>query len=153
MLPIPPHSLDPQGPHVSPGAYTVKVSVGNTSHSRTVRVNGDPKLDLRIGDYRQRESFLLDLYALHKEAFVMNEELKAFIKDSSNKMKANDRKLIALKDLQRKVNSVRSGAMRLASELQGGGVRQGSFFPPTDTHKDKFAVLLKNWKEIKGSEL
>ncbi len=43
--------------------------------------------------------------------------------------------------------------MRLASELQGGGVRQGSFFPPTDTHKDKFAVLLKNWKEIKGSEL
>ena len=153
LLPIPPHSLDPQGPHVSPGVYTVKVSVGNTSHSRTVRVNGDPKLDLRIGDYRQRESFLLDLYALHKEAFVMNEELKAFIKDSSKKMKANDRKLIALKDLQKKVNGVRSGAMRLASELQGGGVRQGSFFPPTDTHKDKFAVLLKNWKEIKGSEL
>ena len=43
--------------------------------------------------------------------------------------------------------------MRLAREFQGGGVRQGSFFPPTDTHKDKFSKLLINWKEIKGSEL
>ena len=89
----------------------------------------------------------------HEVLIVTDKKGKAFIKDSSKKMKANDRKLIALKDLQKKVNGVRSGAMRLASELQGGGVRQGSFFPPTDTHKDKFAVLLKNWKEIKGSEL
>ena len=153
LLPIPPHSLDPQGPHVSPGLYTVKISVGNESHTQTVRVNGDPKLKLRTGDYRQRENFLLELYALHKSAFTMNQFLKEDIKESSKIMDNDDRKLINLKAQQKKVNSISSGAMRLAREFQGGGVRQGSFFPPTDTHKDKFSKLLISWKEIKGSEL
>jgi photosystem II stability/assembly factor-like uncharacterized protein len=153
LLPIPPHSLDPQGPHVSPGVYTVKVSVGDKSHSQTVRVNADPKLKLKIGDYRQREIFLLDLYAMHKEAFIMNEQLKEYIDDSSKKLNEKDRKLSALKDLQKKVNNIRSSSMRLAVELQGSGVKQGSFFPPTDTHKDKFSKLLKNWKAIKDSEI
>jgi len=152
LLPIPPHSLDPQGPHVSPGVYTVTVSVGNKSHSQTVRLNGDPKLNLRTGDYRQREIFLLELHDLHKQAFTLNEKLKDMVKQSSERMEADDKKLIAIKGQQKKVNSIRSSAMRLARELQGGGVRQGSFFPPTDTHKDKFSELLKRWKEIKGSK-
>jgi len=67
-------------------------------------------------------------------------------------MKVDDKKLISIKGQQKKVNSIRSGLMRLGRELQGGGVRQGSFFPPTDTHKDKFSELLKSWKEIKGSK-
>jgi FKBP-type peptidyl-prolyl cis-trans isomerase len=74
------------------------------------------------------------------------------VKQSSERMEADDKKLIAIKGQQKKVNSIRSSAMRLARELQGGGVRQGSFFPPTDTHKDKFSELLKRWKEIKGSK-
>ena len=152
LLPIPPHSLDPQGPHVSPGVYTVTVSVGNKSHSQKVRVNGDPKLNLRTGDYRQRETFLLELYDIHKQAFTLNEKLKEMVKQSSKRMKADDKKLISIKGQQKKVNSIRTGLMRLSRELQGGGVRQGSFFPPTDTHKDKFSELLKSWKEIKGSK-
>ncbi len=83
----------------------------------------------------------------------MNRFLKEDIKESSKVMDKGDRKLINLKAQQKKVNSITSGAMRLAREFQGGGVRQGSFFPPTDTHKDKFSKLLINWKEIKGSEL
>ncbi len=61
-----------------------------------------------------------------------------------------DPKLVAIKDHQKKVNSVRSGLMRLAGELQGGGVRQGSFFPPTDTHKDRLIQLQKIWDSVKA---
>jgi len=150
LLPIPPHSLDPQGPHVSPGVYTVKVLVGNESHSQKVKVNADPKLKLKTGDYVRREVFLLKLHSLHKEVFSLNEKLKEEVNDSSERLKAEDIKLIALKDRQKKVNSIRSNAMRLAGEFQGGGVKQGSFFPPTDTHKDKFLQLLTDWDEIKG---
>ena len=150
LLPIPPHSLDAKGPHVSPGVYTVTVSVGNKSHSQTVRVNGDPKLKLKTGDYVRREVFLLKLHSLHKEVFSLNKKLKEEVNDSSERLKVEDIKLIALKDRQEKVNSIRSNAMRLAGEFQGGGVKQGSFFPPTETHKDKFLQLLTDWDEIKG---
>ena len=95
-----------------------------------MRVNGDPKLNLRTGDYRQRETFLLELYDIHKQAFTLNEKLKEMVKQSSKRMKADDKKLISIKGQQKKVNSIRSGLMRLARELQGGGVRQGSVFRP-----------------------
>jgi len=38
--------------------------------------------------------------------------------------------------------------MRLAGELQGGGVRQGSFFPPTQTHRDHYDRLEKSMQEL-----
>ena len=59
--------------------------------------------------------------------------------------------LNAIKSKQKKVNNIRSGAMRLASELQGGGVRQGSFYPPTKTHLKRFDQLLDLWEEYQVS--
>ena len=62
-------------------------------------------------------------------------------------MDEEDQDLKDLKSQQKKVNNIRSGAMRLASELQGGGIRQGSFYPPTMTHLKRLDQLLDLWQE------
>ena len=149
LLPIPPQNLDPQGPHVSPGNYTVTITIGGKSQTQKIKVMGDPKLDLRTGDYRQREKFLLEVHALHRQAFNRNNELTENVKKLEESFDEKDLKLVAMKDRQKKANSVRSGLMRLARELQGGGVRQGSFFPPTETHQDRLAQFKETWDSVK----
>ena len=152
LLPRPPHSLDPQGPDVSPGTYLVTISTVNESFSQKVKVNGDPKLDLKAGDYRKRELFLIDLHEFHEKVFVKNNELKETVKEYEKTMDEDDDELKNMKALQKKVNTIRSGAMRLASELQGGGVRQGSFYPPTDTHQQRYGQLVGLWEEVQSSD-
>ena len=66
-------------------------------------------------------------------------------------MNKDDEKLKNMKAEQKKVNAIRSGAMRLASELQGGGIRQGSFYPPTKTHLKRYDQLVGLWDEYQGN--
>ncbi len=66
-------------------------------------------------------------------------------------MNKDDEKLKSMKAEQKKVNTIRSGAMRLASELQGGGIRQGSFYPPTKTHLKRYDQLVGLWEEYQES--
>ncbi len=110
---------------------------------------GDPKLNLQTGDYRQREKFLLEVHALHRQVFNTNNELTENVKKLEESFDEKDPKLVDMKGRQKKANSVRSGLMRLARELQGGGVRQGSFFPPTETHQDRLAQFKETWDSVK----
>ena len=145
ILPKPAHPLDPQGPSVSPGVYTVTIAAGNETSTQPIRVNPDPKLNLKVGDYRQQEKFLVKLMVIYENAYAMNEKLKSKIKDLEELLDKDDEKLINVKDQQKQVNTIRTGATRLASELKGGGVRQGSFFPPTKTHQDRLLRLQALW--------
>jgi len=145
ILPRPAHPLDPQGPSVSPGVYTVTIAAGNETSTQPIRVNPDPKLNLKVGDYRQQEKFLVKLMVIYENAYAMNEKLKSKIKDLEELLDKDDEKLINVKDQQKQVNTIRTGAARLASELKGGGVRQGSFFPPTKTHQDRLLRLQALW--------
>ena len=148
ILPKPAHPLDPQGPSVSPGVYTVTIAAGNETSTQPIRVNPDPKLNLKVGDYRQQEKFLVKLMVIYENAYAMNEKLKSKIKDLEELLDKDDEKLINVKDQQKQVNTIRTGAARLASELKGGGVRQGSFFPPTKTHQDRLLRLQALWDNI-----
>ena len=145
ILPKPAHPLDPQGPSVSPGLYSVTIAAGNETSTQPIRVNPDPKLNLKVGDYRQQEKFLVKLMVIYENAYAMNEKLKSKIKDLEEILDKDDEKLINVKDQQKQVNTIRTGATRLASELKGGGVRQGSFFPPTKTHQDRLLRLQALW--------
>ena len=145
ILPKTAHPLDPQGPSVSPGVYTVTIAAGNETSTQAIRVNPDPKLNLKVGDYRQQEKFLVKLMVIYENAYAMNEKLKSKIKDLEEILDKDDEKLINVKDQQKQVNTIRTGAARLASELKGGGVRQGSFFPPTKTHQDRLLRLQALW--------
>ncbi|HSG09115.1 MAG TPA: hypothetical protein VLA36_12215 [Longimicrobiales bacterium] len=55
--PRPPRTQD--GPFVSPGTYTVTIQARGTTSSATLRVGGDPLLDITDAEYRASESFLL----------------------------------------------------------------------------------------------
>ena len=151
LLPRPAHSLDPMGPDVSPGTYLVTINAGGESYSQKLKVYGYPKLDIKAGNYRQREEFLLNLHAFHEKVYAENKKLKNNVNESEKTMDEEDEDLKKIKSKQKKVNNIRSGAMRLASELQGGGVRQGSFYPPTKTHLKRFDQLLDLWEEYQVS--
>ena len=152
ILPKPAHTLDPQGPSVSPGLYSVTVAAGNETSTQTIRVNPDPKLNLKVGDYRQQEKFLVELMVIYENAHAMNEKLKIKIKELEEILDKDDEKLKNVKDQQKQVNTIRTGATRLASELKGGGVRQGSFFPPTKTHRDRFLRLQALWDNLSTAD-
>ena len=152
ILPKPAHPLDPQGPSVSPGVYTVTIAAGNETSTQPIRVNPDPKLNLKVGDYRQQEKFLVKLMVIYENAYAMNEKLKSKIKDLEELLDKDDEKLINVKDQQKQVNTIRTGATRLASELKGGGVRQGSFFPPTKTHLDRLIRLQTLWDNVSTAD-
>ena len=152
ILPKPAHPLDPQGPSVSPGVYTVTIAAGNETSTQPIRVNPDPKLNLKVGDYRQQEKFLVKLMVIYENAYAMNEKLKSKIKDLEELLDKDDEKLINVKDQQKQVNTIRTGATRLASELKGGGVRQGSFFPPTKTHRDRLLRLQTLWDNLSTAD-
>ena len=152
ILPKPAHPLDPQGPSVSPGVYTVTIAAGNETSTQPIRVNPDPKLNLKVGDYRQQEKFLVKLMVIYENAYAMNEKLKSKIKDLEELLDKDDEKLINVKDQQKQVNTIRTGATRLASELKVGGVRQGSFFPPTKTHRDRLLRLQTLWDNLSTAD-
>ena len=152
ILPKPAHPLDPQGPSVSPGLYTVTIAAGNETSTQPIRVNPDPKLNLKVGDYRQQEKFLVKLMVIYENAYAMNENLKIKIKELEEILDKDDEKLINVKDQQKQVNTIRTGATRLASELKGGGVRQGSFFPPTKTHLDRLLRLQALWDNVYSAD-
>jgi len=152
ILPKPAHPLDPQGPSVSPGLYSVTIAAGKETSTQPIRVNPDPKLNLKVGDYRQQEKFLVKLMIIYENAYAMNEKLKSKIKDLEEILDKDDEKLINVKDQQKQVNTIRTGATRLASELKGGGVRQGSFFPPTKTHLDRLIRLQTLWDNVSTAD-
>ena len=152
ILPKPAHPLDPQGPSVSPGLYSVTIAAGNETSTQPIRVNPDPKLNLKVGDYRQQEKFLVKLMVIYENAYAMNEKLKIKIKELEEILDKDDEKLINVKDQQKQVNTIRTGATRLASELKGGGVRQGSFFPPTKTHLDRLLRLQALWDNVYSAD-
>ena len=58
ILPKPAHPLDPQGPSVSPGVYTVTIAAGNETSTQPIRVNPDQKLNLKVLNLRERVMML-----------------------------------------------------------------------------------------------
>ncbi len=152
ILPRPAQNLDPEGPSVSPGVYTVSIMADGHYENRRLRVNPDPLLNLKVGDYRQREKFLLKVMALHENAYAANEALKAQVESLEETLDEEDEKLKKVKGKQKKTDGIRKGAMRLGGELQGGGVRQGSFYPPTKTHYSRLEQLESSWEKLENDE-
>jgi hypothetical protein len=58
----------PRGPRVEPGAYTVKISVGEMEASKPVRVEEDPRITVTPEERAARHQALMRLYDLHKAA-------------------------------------------------------------------------------------
>jgi photosystem II stability/assembly factor-like uncharacterized protein len=109
--------IDGRGPLVSPGLYTVSLEARGTTSTRTMEVLPDPETDLTIEEEREREAFMVGLL-----------ELQGEIEDRLSS--ASGGQAAELRELERAV----SGVLR---RMNGGGVRQGTLHPPTQTQRDR----------------
>ncbi len=176
ILPKLPRPVEPQGPFVAPGTYTVMLKAGDVSTRRTVRVQGDPRLPLSKKQWRAREDFLLDVLWLQRQVWESTEQadlLKATFtqhKDSVNAIEDLSEEILAgaqaaadtAQARAKRIRSLRGDIYGLAGEFNGRATRQGSLYPPTDTHvmrktilEAKLATEMEGIKEleIRESEL
>ena len=104
-----PRTLDERGPFVSPGVYSLELSARGEVRTGNLTVGGDPDLPLTAEDYREREVFLLEILDLREQ----------------------------LSDAAEAAGSHRRQLMQLYSAINGGGVRQGTLYPPTTTQREE----------------
>lgn len=151
-LPVPPHTTEDRGPYVSPGAYNITIAGSGFSASQSVRVKGDPMLPLTLAQHRQRESFLLEVRELQREAASMLKVIAARRRESG--VSSDSAEMNRLSGMQRRLQagnrSIVSRLNRLAGGFNGDGAQHGSLNPPTATHRDELAALRKAIGEMKG---
>ncbi|MCJ7629603.1 MAG: hypothetical protein MUO50_14600, partial [Longimicrobiales bacterium] len=107
---------------VSPGTYTVTLSSRGVQSSQSVRVVGDPLLELTDADYRATEDYLLRVRALTKG---VQEAVAA----------ASDETADALRELQQQVRELERGAGN------AGRFNDGNFGPPSAADQAKLNKL------------
>jgi hypothetical protein len=149
-LPVPPHPTDDRGPFVSPGTYTVTIEAGALKVSQLVRVKGDPLLPLTLAQHRERETFLVEVRDLQREAAGMLITIVAKRQQASADSTELNRLTTVQRRLQAGNRSIMSRLNGLAGSFNGEGAQQGSLYPPTRTHRDELAELRKALGELRG---
>ncbi|HEX9691403.1 MAG TPA: hypothetical protein VGA22_04835 [Gemmatimonadales bacterium] len=141
-LPELPHPLGPRGPFVSPGYYTAVLEVDGRSVSRqTVEVRGDPDVPLTLAQWREREAVLVGLLEL--EEAVWEAEQRA-LGSVGRPRSCSGRS-------QHELTRLRCDVYALAETLNGEDVRQGSLYPPTQTHRERIRELEHRWAALRGT--
>jgi photosystem II stability/assembly factor-like uncharacterized protein len=144
------HPITEQGPFVSPGTYTVTLEAAETRSSQTLVVMGDPLLALEDEQWRRREQFLVRLLDLQRRAWDLEQEgieLRDAVVAERDSLGGEDapaaivQRADSATALARRLDRLRSRTYRLAGSFNGGGVRQGSLYPPTETHRQRMHDL------------
>jgi photosystem II stability/assembly factor-like uncharacterized protein len=126
----------PRGPMVEPGTYTVKVSVGDTSQTQTVKVEEDPRIEITAAARSARHDAVMRLYDLYKTADhgqktivglkkSLDEALAAWKKPDAPKIPDAIRK--QAEDLAKKVDDLRG---KFVSERGFGAGGPLHYTPP-----------------------
>ncbi|MGH7711044.1 MAG: WD40/YVTN/BNR-like repeat-containing protein, partial [Gemmatimonadaceae bacterium] len=144
-LPRPAHVVHDRGPFVSPGSYTVTLDAGGFKVSQTVRVKGDPMVPLTLAQHRERETFLVEVRDLQREAALMLSGIAAQRREASARgdSAAVNRLTAIQRRLQMGNRSIVSRLNSIAGSFNGEGAQQGSLYPPTATHRTELAELRK----------
>lgn len=119
--------MSAQGPFVQPGSYTVRIEAGGAAATQTVVVRGDPRIPLTAAQWREREEFLLAVQEDQRRAAEISQRARA-LPDSAQALRG-------------RVNNLRRDLGAIAAEFNGRGVRQGSLYPPTSTHRQRHKDL------------
>ena len=102
---------------MSPGIYTVTLEANGASSTTEVEVRGDPEMPITQAQYEEREAFLLEVVELGRRLDTL---LEGTVGDEAGRL--------------RRLRGVVRGVY---GSLNGNGVRPGSLYPPTTTHKDQ----------------
>ena len=128
-----PHPIGDRGPFVSPGSYSVELSANGRTYSQSLVVRGDPAMPLTAAQWRDRESFLVDLQNTRRGIAELSRATADKLRGISARTAAAD----AVRALQQQLRTLSRSASSLASGFNGSGVRQGSLYPPTESHLDQ----------------
>jgi photosystem II stability/assembly factor-like uncharacterized protein len=120
-------NLGNRGHFVSPGSYTLTLEARGTTVSTTVEVRGDPEMPLTQAQYEEREAFLTGVQLLQQE---FTDALGAGAGFGRGQPDPD------MSEEERALQQHRRGVMGVYSSLNGGGVRQGSLYPPTATQRE-----------------
>ncbi len=143
-LPELPRPLTPRGPFVAPGLYTVELQAAGANPSvQTIEVWGDPLIPIGQDEWEDRETFLLAVLDLQRRAWDADQRADALRErvrdpDAPEELRARAEEITAL---ARRLSGIRRQAYNLASNFNGGGVRQGSLYPPTQDHRRALRML------------
>lgn len=163
ILPELPRSLDPKGPFVSPGAYQVTLKANGQTYTKTVKVEGDPKLPLTDSQWHEREDFLLEVADMKREVWDAAEQIAGIKKKLHTLRDKMESQGTVPEDLEARIAAVDSLADRIGAESRYDGLRddiydfsgefiqsgvtQRSLYPPTQTHHQRKQRLEGKLKE------
>ncbi len=165
ILPSLPRKVEPLGPFVSPGTYTVVLQAGDARSTQIVIVIGDPEMPVTDEQWQIREAFLLEVRDLQNQIWDYSKRGKAVkelctqrsdsLKSIENLPKEQLEMALAKTDTAKartdRLMKLRRDTYRLSRDINGRGVRQGSLYPPTVTHRmRKTQVETKIKKELEG---
>jgi hypothetical protein len=110
------------------------VEAGSAVATQTVEVRGDPSVRLTAAQWREREDFLLAVAEDQRRAVEAVQRARS-LPDS-------------LQAVRTRVTELRRDLGLLAGEFNGRGVRQGSLYPPTNTHRQRHRILQAALAEV-----
>ncbi len=124
------------GPRVEPGDYTVKVTMGDQTQTKTVHVEEDPRIQISPEDRAKRHDVMMKAFALQREVTATQQSivsLKTAVDNAITAWKARpasakipDNVQKAAEDFQKQVNTVAYKFINPPEE----GAEQGSAAPP-----------------------
>jgi len=139
-----PRPTNAGGPNVSPGIYTVTLDARGESVSRTMEVRGDPQLPLVQADYVARESFLLETRELAEEIQAFAQEVQRSAEQASGQRAGE------LEQLTGELRGLGFTVRRLGGSISGGGLRQGTMYPPTPVHQRELADARADFERLRA---
>ena len=136
-------SVDDRGPWVSPGTYTLTVEAGGASASTTVEVHGDPDMPITLAEYQARERFMLD-------ALRMSSEMQHAMEEAGITGGGGFGRRSGPPDTpQARMRAAARSIQQVYRSLNGGGVRPGSLYPPTQTMRDAVTQARRAFEEAR----
>ncbi len=153
ILPEIEYPLDPKGPFVQPGTYTVTLQADDAEASETVEVRGDPEIAITAEEWRQREEFLVDLLDAQRNIFraaQRADSLHEALEEEREAQEENEEIAVLADSAEARadeLSGIRYGLYGLASEFNWSGVTQPSLHPPTQTHRERKERLRERMQE------
>jgi photosystem II stability/assembly factor-like uncharacterized protein len=151
-----PQPIGNRGPFVAPGTFTVTLQAGGNQSAQSLVVRGDPLMQLTQQQWEQRETFLVALLGTQnklQEATRSASQLQRQLQVRRDSL-GNDapdelvQQLESAQTLGREIRSLSRTAGQIASAYNGQGVRQGSLYPPTTTHRELMARVEERLRAV-----
>ena len=132
--PVLARSIETWGPWVSPGTYTVTVEAGGQRGETIVDVRGDPESPITQEMYESREEFMLDAIALTTRISEVMRENGMNAGGGGFGFRGPTGPPRSPADM---LQVARRMVQQVYGALNGGGVRPGSLYPPTQTQREQ----------------